>query len=311
MFNENAVCDNPHYPILPGNKWDVPVKQAQLNPQVFQNPHEPRFGCEGSTSKPIIDLTKAPRSSEKLVDVAPQKVKLFEEPREVNKILQEPRYSDKYHFIEHQREPSPVRRSYFRDVRENTKISGKSIPQIDLTKAARKAVGCQSPIKTERQRLFEKPREAIKYTELDGARPKLSFGSQNPPREIMGGVIPNSARLFNNPREIMKYSDVEGCHTKNQINLEKPEHDLFGVVEPSGARKLFDEPRTWAKLASQSGPRLKQRAPEEPVKEDKRKLFATPREILKYQDVDGSHPKQFCPSVPRRPSPTFTSSVFA
>lgn len=307
MFSD-APVQNPHFPIMSGTRWDTPLKHMAVSDQLFAQPI--RLGdVEGSRSNPVIDISKPARPNhiKEAFNPAPKR-RLFENPRDTNRLIQEKSYSDRFPLILRQREPSPVSKSHCIGMRESTKSAGRSCPQIDLNKPARKPIGCQSPIKSDRVKLFQVPRETMKYTEIAGSHPKPTFSTTSPPHDTMGNLIPNSEKLFEKPREIMKYSDVQGSHSKNQIDLNKPTHDLFGVVEPT-SKKLFQESRDWVKLASEKGTRLKPRQPEAP-EPAKPKLFEQPRETMKYQDVEGAHPAQFYPSVPRA-SPTFSSTAFA
>ena len=305
MFSD-APVENPHFPVLTGSRWDRPIKSMATTDHLFAQPYQ-LGDVEGSRSSPVIDTSKPARPNHIKHAFEPYvRRHLFEQPRDTNRLIEEKTYSDRFPFIQQQREPSPVKRQL--PLRQSTKSAGRSCPQIDLSKPARKPIGCQSPIKSDRVKLFQVPRETIKYTELAGSHPKPTFSPDSPPHDTMGNVIPNSEKLFEQPREIMKYSDVQGSHTKNQIDLNKPTRDLFGVVE-STQPKLFQESRDWVKLPSERGTRLKPRQPEAPEPE-KPKLFEQPRETMKYADVEGAHPSQFFPAVPRA-SPTFSSTVFA
>lgn len=254
-------------------------------------------------------------SSDNLVNDSISKRPLFQQPRDLNRIIKEPTYSERYKFIQHRREPSPTgkRPIFTNGVREDTKRVGQSVPQIDLSKPSRAPVGCQSPLQSARRQLFEKPRQ-IFYDDVEGSKPK-SYGrtGENVTRDSSIYTIPNQPRPFQNQsREIMKYQEVQGSKPKVQIDTNKPEHDLFYQTEREN-KKLFDQPRDWVKLPSQHGARQilrdQPKVPEQP-EQNQRQLFQTPRETMKYQDVEGSKPTQFYPTVPKKPSPTFVSHDF-
>lgn len=251
-------------------------------------------------------------STETFVDDSDYKRPLFQQPRDLNRIIKEPTYSERYKYIQHQREPSPVgRRPIFKNgAREDTKGVGQSIPQINLSKPSRAPVGCQSPIQSARRQLFEKPRQ-IFHDDVEGSKPRsYERNGENVIRDSSTYTIPNQPRLFQNQsREIMKYQDVQGSKPKVQIDTNKPEHDIFYQTDRE-RKKLFDQPRDWVKLPSQQGPRrISRDPPKEPEnpEENTKQLFQTPRETMKYQDVEGSKPTQFYPTVPKKPSPTFAS----
>jgi hypothetical protein len=221
--------------------------------------------------------------------------------------------SPRYHFIPPAREPSPVRRRVFQDgIRELTKEAGESIPQIDLSRPSRRPAGCQSPIESTRPVLFQQPREAVKYDDVEGSHPRSMYPRQSAPRDTMGNVIPNQARLFAEPREVLKYQEIEGSHAIG-LDLSKPPRDVMPLCEQRGGRRLFEEPRDWQKLVD-DGKTARQpirRCADDVNPEVKRTLFEQPREVIKYLDVPGSHPSHFAPGRTRRVSPTFASSLFA
>jgi hypothetical protein len=122
-------------------------------------------------------------------------------------------------------------------------------------------------------------------------------------------VIPNHVRLFAEPREVLKYQEIDGAHAA-AADLSKAAR-YFPVCEVD-RRRLFEVPRTWEKLPDpEKVVRVQKRSEESrTVEETRRTLFEQPREVIKYQDVAGSHPSRFYPESPRRLSPTFASSIF-
>jgi hypothetical protein len=84
--------------------------------------------------------------------------------------------------------------------------------------------------------LFERPREALKYQELEGAHPRSVFGHDAPARAVMGNVIPNHARLFAEPREVLKYQEIDGAHAAaadlSPVLSVIPYHDKNRMVTP-------------------------------------------------------------------------------
>jgi hypothetical protein len=207
-------------------------------------------------------------------------------------------------FLWRDREPSPVApRVFVSGPREDTKPAGPSMPRIDLTKPAR---GIPSPIRPDRRALFQIARETMKYTEIPGSRPRELFRREAAPRDTMGNLIPNRDRLFAQPREVMKCPDVW-----NPAPVAREPRDLFWVCEKED-RRLFRQPRTWVKLAESPGRRGgRQRVQGEAAEEEPpRRLFREPRQVMKYGDVEGSHPTRVLPASPRRPSPTFASTIF-
>jgi hypothetical protein len=124
-------------------------------------------------------------------------------------------------------------------------------------------------------------------------------------------VIPNGTKLFAEPREVIKYQEIEGSHARG-LDLSKPPREVMQVCEPGTGRKLFQEPRMWQKLVEEQRVvrREGRREPEEGL-EVRRNLFQQPREVIKYQDVQGSHPTPFYPATARQVSPTFRSTLFA
>ena len=281
---------------------------------IFKNPRKINDYSDviGSSPKPHIDTTIPARSIDRVApDPLPPK-RLFAEPRELNKTVYEPRYSDKYPFIEQMREPSPRHRKLFINKnREDTKYFDTNKPQIDLNKPVRKQVGCQSPINSGRKLLFQKPRE-LHYDDVEGSHPRMSYDRSKQPRDYFNDTIPNNQKsLFVKPRDIInKYQDVAGSSSKNQINLSIPQRNIFMTVESENKRKLFQQPRDWVKLPSQSKKYrpLIIRKQEQIIEPPKRQLFVKPRETMKYSDVEGSHPALFYPRVTKKLSPTFASS---
>lgn len=279
-------------------------------PQLFKTPRpvlEKYSGIEGSSPKSIINTTVPPRSSDKLVSDEYPRRNLFNQPRDLNRLIDEPTYSDKYRHIPQNREPSPVSKRIFVNNREDHKAVGSSTPQINLTKPARSPCGCQSPISAVRRQLFEQPRSLF-YDDVEGSHPKpLCSGTRSSPSPSTF-TIPNEPKLFQNSRETMKYQDLDGSRSKNQIDLTKKERDIFYLPETK-SKQLFQEPRDWTKLPSQhKARRFVHEKREEPL-DEKPKLFQTPRDTMKYSDVEGSKPTKHYPKSPRQPSPTFVSNI--
>jgi hypothetical protein len=312
MLFGDAPPANPHYPVING-RWDHPVKQ-QSTRGLFREPSTrlDYSDVDGAHPKPRVDPSIPARVAHDKPAISDRpEHHLFEQPRDINKLVPREGFAATRSFAPREREPSPVRRLFAPGyLRENTKEYGVSVPRIDLSKPVRHPTGCGSPIKSERPELFRAPRETIKYLDLEGARPRRLFDASTAPRDVMGHVFPNSARLFAEPREVMKYQDLEGARAAS-LDLNKPPKDLFAVCEGS-TRKLFQEPRSWAKLPDEE-PRFRpgRRRPEEGVEEPRRRLFEEPRPSFKYEDLDGTHPAQFCPANPRKPSATFASTVFS
>lgn len=300
--------DNPHYPVMLGAEWYHPNQIPRDNPRLFQKPRD-AFNyddVDGSKSKPIIDTQKAPRPNEKLADPK-YKPNLFQEPRDPFFTLESAGHNLKNHYLPTYREPTPVQKSLFATHnREETKYAEKQVPQIDLSRAPRAAVGCQSPIKSERVRLFKVPRETMKYQEIQGSHPSNSYDLNKPPHEIFN-VIPNSARIVKLP----PLPEVTGSRTKPEVDITKPPRDPFFTVEGSN-KQLFKEPREfgWI-LEDQYKPRPPTHHKDDaPIDPPHRRLFAQPRETMKYAEVKDSHPAPFYPTH-KRVSPTFQSAIFA
>lgn len=315
MFDEDAIVSNPHFPAT-GQRWDVPIRQPDPSDRLFERPndHFDYTDVQGSTSRPQIDISKpALPNHEKRADITMPQHNLFQSPRDTNKLVPELRYSEKYHYIQQQREPTPKDRNVFKGkVREETKSAGVHVPQIDLSKPARRAVGYQSPILSERPKLFNQPREIIKYQDLPGSHPRRSYDpNQNPKKSMESNLIPNSARLFNQPREIIKYQDLPGSHPRQCVDLSKPAKDLF-VQPENDKRALFVESREIFKFADgMKAPRPPtHHKSDEVIGPDRPKLFQQPRDTMKYQDLPGSHPTQFYPTRKANPSPTYSSKIF-
>ncbi|OHT00522.1 hypothetical protein TRFO_32756 [Tritrichomonas foetus] len=311
MFSDYDPPSNiPQIP-NPSDNWYTPSHQSNSK-QLFKEPRKvfDYSDVSGSSPRASINTSVPARNNDKVAIETLQKRKLFEQPRDINKLVNEKTYSDKYlnRPIENNREPSPVKKRCFQGApRENTKSFDASVPQIDLSRPVRKQVGCQSPIQSGRRQLFLNPRD-LNYDDVEGSHPRVTYDGSKQPRDTSIYTIPNQPRLFNQPREIMKYNDVQGSHAKNQIDLTHPQRDLFVVLDKND-KKLFQEPRDWTKLPSQKRARsFPARKPVDEPEQPHRQLFKEPRETMnKYMDVDGSRPTQFYPSSPRKPSPTFAS----
>ena len=217
--------------------------------------------------------------AETFADDTNQNRRLFQQPRDLNKLVDEP-YSRKFKYIQQRREPSPVgRRCFANGNREDTKFVDHSSPQIDLSKPAREPVGCQSPLHSVRRQLFEEPRQMF-HDDVEGSKSKQFIREgENITRDSSIYTIPNQPRLFQGQtRDVNNIKDIQGSSPKILIDTNKPEHDLFYQV-PRENRKLFEEPRDLNKLASRQKSRVSRETPkitEEPQQQQQeyqRKLF--------------------------------------
>lgn len=264
------------------------------------------------SSNPLYLERNPPQYSIKTsTDDIDQKRRLFQQPRDLNKLVDDPSKAKKYKFIQREREPSPVgRRCFANGIREDTKFVGHNRPQIDLSKPVREPVGCQSPIKSVRRQLFEQPRKIFDDNIEERRSKQYNREGENVTRDSTIYTIPNSPRLFQNQsRDLNKTDEIQGSSPKILIDTNKPEHDIFYQI-PRENRKLFEEPRDLNKLASRKKSSVSMGMPriaEEPQEECQRKLFQVPREIMKYQDVEGSRPARKGLNRTRNPSPTFVS----
>ena len=220
--------------------------------------------------------------------------KLFAEPRDLNRIVDEPR---KFGYIQPANRICSPKRKLFQQCRENTKPAAPTIPQIDLSKPAR---NYEFEIPNSERQLFQKPREIMnKYSEIEGSHPHQTFNSaRGPNRYFEDNLLPNKPKLFQQPRQLGV--ECDGCHSKPQIDLKSPPRSSDRLVQEA-RKNLFSKPRDINRIIPENR-RVYVTRPthdyvEPPVPE--RVLFKQPREIMKYSEVEGSSPRQFFPSVAR------------
>ena len=224
--------------------------------------------------------------------------KLFAQPRDLNRLVEEPR---KVRYIQPSNRICSPRKKLFQNGRENTKEAAPTIPQIDLSKPPKELY--EFP-QSERN-LFRKPRDVMnKYSDIEGSHPYQSYNSsRSPNRYFEDNLLPNKPKLFKQPRSLDVVCD--GSSTKPQININAPARSSNKLVEEA-KKNLFSKPRDLNRLIP-SDRRVYATRPimeedvEPPVPQ--RELFKQPREIMKYSDVEGSSPRPFYPAIRKNIQP--------
>lgn len=229
------------------------------------------------------------------------KPKLFSQPRDTNRIIEEPK---KFSYIQPVNRVMSPRKRLFVNCRENTKPVGKSVPQIDLTKAPRQIF--DNCAHSERHPLIP-PREIMKYQEIEGSHPKKLYNAnQNPNTFFEDNVLPNKPKLFKQPRNLN--IEVDGSHPKPLYNSQIRSSDK--LVEEA-KKNLFSKPRDINRLIPDERRVFATRAPptevEPPVPQ--RNLFQQPREVMKYAEV-GS-PRPLYPKYTKKNQPDHMSEIFS